>query len=273
MRIAVFHTMAGIAVLTVIMCFAIFWHMFIVDTQETNSFKSVLSGNFVFIAHGLGGIDGKSITNSREAFEKSYQSGKRVVEADLMFTADGELVAFHEGIEQWFGWKKKIYEMRADEFLREKLFGKFSTMTFENLLSLLEDHSDVWLIIDTKDNFDKSLTEMVRLVNIHNPDLLKRIIPQVYREDDVNFIQKEYPQIKEVIMALYRVDYDDERVIQLVVTYPEIIAISMSQERFSEDLVSRLGEKGVVPLVHTINDEDAIERYSRLGVGGVYTDK
>jgi len=274
MRTVVSYAMAGATVLLVaIFSFTFFhWKLFFWGAGSV-PFQSVLHDRFVLIAHGLGGIDGKSILNAREAFEGSYQRGKRVFETDLMFTEDGVLVAFHEGIENWFGWDKKIGEMKAEEFLGKKLFGKYSTMTFDDLLSLMEKYPDVWLVIDTKDDFSRSMSGIVRVVDAHNPDLLRRIVPQVYREEDIKFLRTDYPQIREAILTLYRVDYKDERVLQLATMYPEIVAVSMSLERFSERLVTGLKEKGTTALVHTVNDEKEIERYARLGVGGVFTDK
>ncbi|OKP95063.1 glycerophosphodiester phosphodiesterase family protein [Paenibacillus sp. P46E] len=48
------------------------------------------------VAHTMGGINGHTYTNTVEAFAANYEQGSRVFEADLLLTADDQLVARHE---------------------------------------------------------------------------------------------------------------------------------------------------------------------------------
>lgn len=48
-----------------------------------------------YIAHALGGIDGKAYTNSPQALEYNYKKGFKVFELDLDFSSDDELIAWH----------------------------------------------------------------------------------------------------------------------------------------------------------------------------------
>ena len=50
---------------------------------------------YKYIAHALGGVGGKTYTNSIQAFEHNYNKGFKVFEVDLDFTSDDELIAWH----------------------------------------------------------------------------------------------------------------------------------------------------------------------------------
>lgn len=49
-----------------------------------------------FIAHALGGIDGKKYTNSLEALNEGYDNGIKLFEVDLSMTSDNVMVARHD---------------------------------------------------------------------------------------------------------------------------------------------------------------------------------
>lgn len=50
---------------------------------------------YKYVAHALGGVGGKTYTNSPQALEHNYNKGFRVFEVDLDLSSDDELIAWH----------------------------------------------------------------------------------------------------------------------------------------------------------------------------------
>lgn len=222
------------------------------------------------VAHALGGIDGISYTNSLEAFHFNYKRGKRLFEVDLSLTSDGHLVCFHNGWESMLGLEKSIKETRLDEFLKLKVVDKYTPLSLEQLLLLMQNYKDMYLITDTKDDIEISFRQIVDLAKNIDPSLLGRIIPQIYNETDFSKVLKYY-NFPTVIYTLYRTSAPDEEVINFV-KQNKIDAVTMSTGRFSEKFVRALAENNIISFVHTVNDPDKIEDYRSKGVYGFYVD-
>lgn len=81
---------------------------------------------FGFVAHALGEIDGESYTNSRQAFERSYERGFRVFEADLVQLADGTVWTVHDNYEERYGLSDRFDRLTAEDLEHAKLDGMFA---------------------------------------------------------------------------------------------------------------------------------------------------
>jgi len=113
-----------------------------------------------FIAHALGGIEGFAYTNSKEAFIKNYAAGHRVFEVDMIFTADERLVCSHD-------WNTYGSPPNHLEFLNTKIQGKFTPLALMDVLVLLCDYPDAYLVTDTKTGVSgiKSWTQGIALTD------------------------------------------------------------------------------------------------------------
>lgn len=94
------------------------------EKEFMNSYKKIINSNN-YIAHALGGIDGQTYTNSKEAIENSYNKGVRLFEVDVKLTSDNKLVCVH-------GWSKKDYEEKLGITYNEEN----SIMSYEQLKNL-----------------------------------------------------------------------------------------------------------------------------------------
>ena len=101
------------------------------------------------IAHAGGAIDGKVYTNSREAIEGSIKAGRKYVEIDLIKTSDGEYIAGHdwERINEMTG-RKGDKPLSKQEFLSSKLYGKYTTMSIDDVAELMEKYPDWIMVVD-----------------------------------------------------------------------------------------------------------------------------
>ena len=140
--------------------------------------------NYKTIAHALGGINDKTYLNSKESFLAAYQMGCRLFEVDLTKTSDNVWVCRHswnQSLGQWEGEDKQV--LSSEEFLSRPLFGKYTPMTFEDLLILLNDYPDAFVMLDSKQyslrNYQKTLEDYADYMELAQgvgvPDVMKQI--------------------------------------------------------------------------------------------------
>ena len=233
-----------------------------------------------FIAHACGAIDGVAMTNSIEALNTNYDNGCRVFEVDLIDTTDGVLVCWHG----WSGAKiqsivpEEYYgrPLDSNEFSQMPIAGQYHTMTFEYLANFMSEHEDVYIITDTKSPDEELIRErfgqIISTASQINPEILDRLIPQIYNEDMLGIINEMYSW-KSIIYTLYLIPEGT--------TYGEIIdfadsngirVITCPEYTLYDGFIDELDSLGIYVYLHTFNDIEEVERYSAEGVHGFYTD-
>ncbi len=228
----------------------------------------------VLFAHALGGIEGHTYTNSLEVLEHNLELGAQFFEVDFSFTADGDLVCFHRGLESRIGLMKPVEDVSTGEFLSHTFDGRFTLIDLRTLLSIMEDEPQMYLITDTKDDFDASLRQIAEVAASIDPQLIRRIIPQFYFADqwlDVARIEAQYGPFATVIFTLYRTGISDDGVIATVIE-GNVPVVTMSTSRWDPYLVRSLTGMGVRTMVHTVNGRHTVEAWLDRGFRGVYTD-
>lgn len=255
--------------------------------EDENSIKEVEEEQSVLadipqVAHGLGFIDGHYVTNTTEAFEENYKRGFRVFEVDLIMTSDNRLIARHDwtlGHYGWLGQEAPAVEepLSFDKVMDLKIHGEYNAPSWEQLLEIMQKYPDVYFVTDTKDkdeaNVRKSFSYIVETTKEVDPSLLDRIIPQIYDQPMLGYINS-YHVFNEVIYTLYHHTNEDiptpaelsEWCVQNHVT-----AVAGLPFRLTEEMQSALNEKNIVMYTHTINDPEEAEAFRMRGIG-VYTD-
>ncbi len=239
------------------------------------------------VAHALGGIDGNTYTNSKEALLENYSLGHRVFEADFSWTTDGILVARHD-------WRLLLYDQLqqarpkgwedADKLIEVpislnqhsdlKIHNEYDSLSFSELVELLVEYEDIYLVTDTKgtevEEVQKAFNQIVEIANQIETDVLKRIIPQVYNQEMYYTINDIY-QFDDYIYTLYMSPDNDREVVEFS-RNANITAVTVSKNRVSENLVNDLSRYNIPVFVHTINGVEDEMQLKHLGVHGVYTD-
>lgn len=246
--------------------------------QQTEGFKA-----HHMIAHAMGGISGQPYTNSYEAFIANYEKGIRVFEADFLLSADDDLIARHEWGESFTkmmgqedGLQPERYGavLKSEEFKAAKIMGRYEPMNWDDVLDLMEDYPDMYLVTDTKqitpEEIDRIFTKIVDGAKQRNPEILERIVPQIYNHPMWDQIQAIYP-FESMIFTLYQTHESDEEVINFA-KEKGLAAITMSEARANKKLVSELNKLGIPSYVHTINDVKKVQNFKNMGVYGFYTD-
>ena len=107
------------------------------------------------IAHGMGVAPGQEAgstpLNCLEGFEAQYAAGVRVFEVDLRLTRDGKVVLRHD----WWhsDWQEGISWTlipTREDFVSKSILGKYTPLSFQDLLRLMERYPDICIITDTK---------------------------------------------------------------------------------------------------------------------------
>lgn len=239
---------------------------------------------YPYIAHAFGGINGDTYTNSLEAFLENYKAGHRVFEVDFTFTSDHKLVALHDWSENttinvcgFHIAKDKIGEaLTEEEFLNMKVKDKYTTLSFDNIVEILQEYPDIYIVTDTKETQEELISEqfqyMVNTAKKTDISILNRIIPQIYNEKMYETIMSIY-EWKSIIYTLYNqginfspknvVDFSYKNGIKVITTYT-----ARAHDLFLEELLKRQR----IIYMHTYNTEKETAYWKGRGVYGFYTD-
>lgn len=226
----------------------------------------------VLISHALGGIDGKAYTNSREAMELAYENGLRVFEADIQ-VLDGDIVLMHDfaAVEESCGLDG---DFGSDEYLASRIYGKYTPMSWQDVLSFMAEHPDVYLVTDTKYNQQPYMSYAISALTVqtceYDASLLDRMIVQIYSRQMLDIVMDIYP-FRSIIYTLYLSEDSNETVAEFC-TLSGVRVVTMSVTRHSQELVDLLETVDVHSLLHTINDPQQAELLLDSGITGLYTD-
>ncbi len=163
------------------------------------------------------------------------------------------------------------HQMTVGEFLRERRFGKYTSMSLHDLIDIMAGHPDIVMVLDAK----MSEPEMIELYaevaeKSSTVDVRRRIIPQFYRDHQYQKI--ESLGFEEYWHTLYRESPNkvSPSAIRQFVQANEKIAVIVHFHHLTGDLRSLTDDFNVV--LHTVNDTSAIRDYLSQGYRGVMTD-
>lgn len=183
------------------------------------------------IAHGGGGIDGKTCTDSREAIELAYSNGTRMFDIDILETIDHVWVCRHgwlDNLEQdarfragetrTFQWdiEQLRYNLQPENakrldyrsFMQTKPYHKYTPITLNDFIAFMKKHDDVWLIADlgysVADKYKKLYNSMLKNLSF---DVKQRIVVTFNLYEDAAKIRKISPNVK---LQLKRYGMKDE---------------------------------------------------------------
>lgn len=231
------------------------------------------------IAHAMGIIDDTDYTNSLEAFERNYELGNRVFEVDFRTTIDDKLVAVHDWNQGYQEGIDSEHVPTEECFTSTLILGKYTPLTLENILILMKDYEDIYIVTDTKSrNIEKEkkiFEEIYRIaINTGTTEVLDRIIVQIYNDEMLETVREIY-DFPSIIYTLY-LDWDGE--IENFVHYcrfcknNNIKNITMWNYFATPEILSIANDFNINIYVHTVNDKKEAQELMNHGVKGVYTD-
>lgn len=233
------------------------------------------------VSHGMGSIDGLTTPNCLESFLIQYAAGVRVFEVDLRLTRDAKTVLRHD----WWSARQDgidwVHIPTREKFVSEKILDKYTPLSFQDLLLLMEAYPDICIITDTKFTesdvftiqFDSMLADARELGLTY---LFDRIVVQVYSGNMRTGLHNIYP-FPHYIYTLYQ----DSEFKGTVESFREraaycakhgIEGITMDKYWWKPAFASIADEYGIQVYVHTVNDAASAKTLLAAGCDGVYSD-
>lgn len=231
-----------------------------------------------YIAHALGGIDGLDYTNSKEALEYSYSKGFHLIEVDLSYTSDGQLVCRHNWNDDMGDGYSKDNIPDYETFMSGKVYGEYTTLDIKDIIQFAMEHSDVYFVLDIKSR-NVDITDTLKLVEetaktMEFDNLNEQFIIQFYDQEDYAKITEQF-SFKNYIFSLYRIKSEiEEKGVTDIATFCEendIKVVTIPKKYATKEICNELKEKGITVYAYTV---DSMKRSIQLrleGVDGIYT--
>lgn len=158
-----------------------------------------------YIAHAGGSPYGlnqlPSYTNSRQAFDVSYQNGFRAFEFDLITLGDGTVVLAHDYHEDRYGLNEAFGDSTRADVEGRKYDGLFEVLFADDLIQIMVEHPDVWIILDSKWDHEIIAQKLVDLAP--NDQVRDRLVPHLASAEHVEALKAIY-DFPEKMIAVYR---------------------------------------------------------------------
>lgn len=226
-----------------------------------------------YIAHACGGIGEATYTNSREAFIHNYELGQRVFEIDFNLAQDGVLIASHEESD-WRNMTGTDLPYTSKNFNRLPLLGQYESLSVSDVVELMAGYPDAYVITDTKATTKEetmlSFGQLVHCAKQTHPEVLSRIIPQIYSEEMLPWVSTVYP-FDSVIFTLYQVKWTPESILDFCMN-SGVRFITLPRDLVTEEAIRLWDTLGIRVGVHTVNDSEEAQRLFEMGVDMLYTD-
>lgn len=219
------------------------------------------------VYHAGGGIEGITYTNSREAVEENLPKGN-VLELDFFYTSDQHLVCIHS----WDYITGSQEPMTAEEYRNYKIYGKYTTMDASDVVELMKNNPELYVIIDTKEADSVSvIRELINLAG-DRTDVVDRYIIQLYDRGIKAQLMEIYPFAQDnFLFTCYKYGDNSAQILQICME-EEISVVTVGHNIWSADIIELFTGKGILIFEHTINRPDIMKNALERGVYGIYTD-
>jgi len=131
--------------------------------------------------HAMGIIDDIKFTNSLEAFNATYAKGIKVFECDITKDKNNVFYLCHGRTpirnifrvkgDTWYRIMKNEFNtldeigfpVSFEQYSKEKIYGRYTPLTVEDLIGLMETHPDISLIVDAKTDMESIFLKLASL--------------------------------------------------------------------------------------------------------------
>lgn len=216
-----------------------------------------------FIAHGGGGIDGRTYTNSLEAVNLAIHRGYRMIELDLQVTTDGSVVAAHD----WKSFRQRTGDrpeavsdapMSLAEFRTRKIDGRYTPITEETIRRLFRKHPELILVTDKIRDFPRLVKAL---------PFQERVIVEVFSAHDVALAKADG-----VVNPMLSVGNPETSLDQVLRQPVRHVAISLAALRRCPGAARAIRESGRQVFLFTTDDADFMARHAGIRVSAFYSD-
>lgn len=226
------------------------------------------------IAHGMGGIEGVPVTNSREAFVHNYAVGYRVFEVDFEVTSDGYVVARHN-------WERPAdpgHTTPGDgiptlaQYRESVIRGEYSPLALDDVLAFMRRYPDIYIMTDIKPrDLDEQMGALDGISEALGSDkaLRERFIVQIYDGSELDYVRSK--GFREVVYTFYRLRTTPEAALDFC-QREGVRFVTIPKKRATAAFVRDVRDRGLWCAVHTVNDAREARSLRALGVTHLYSD-
>jgi glycerophosphoryl diester phosphodiesterase len=218
-----------------------------------------------------------TIANSHQGLTRKYLYGHTLFETDLVWTADGHLVATHD-LNAWtedFVYEGEVPHPTLEQYQDATMCYGLTQMTIPSLNRWLRNHPGAYIVTDIKWRNPEGMEYLVSV----DPELArKRYIPQLMSFSDYEIAHEL--GFERVILTLYQLNEEerkDSAIIEFAKSH-DLYALTMPLERAQTTSLARTlqQELGLHVYVHPFgfggrDYNDWLREYSEKGVSGFYT--
>lgn len=216
-----------------------------------------------FIAHGGGGIDDKTYTDSMEAVASSISRGYRMIELDLLVTTDGFIVAAHD----WKSFRRRTghapdaindQPLSLAEFRSKKIDGRYTPIDEETIRATFQKHPDLILVTDKIRDFSR----LVRAFPFQ-----ERVIVEVFSPQEV--LRAKVSGIINPMLSVGNLEASLGLILEQPVRH---VALSTGELLRCPGAARKIIESGRSVFVFSSDDASLIENHIGTHVSAFYTD-
>lgn len=240
------------------------------------------------IGHGGGGIDGRTYTNSLEAWNYAYSRGNRVMDADLTFTTDGEIVLLHNwhdnleqtsvsmlGSETYMDKNGHIQYLQKgnsridfETFMKRKIYRLYTPMSCETMLQYMQIHPDLYVAADMKDDVIKSYRYIVeKAKEMHVDSVLNRIIVNVYDFSKYDEVMEIYP-FRNITARQHYVHPNNYYELAESCLKHNVHVVNVSACYAEDEGIKLLQSKGIHVIIAVVDYISDMQEFRKLGFTG-----
>lgn len=215
--------------------------------------------------------------NTIEAFEKAVDAGCRVIELDVMFSKDREVVVIHdENLDRTTNGKGAVSDLTLSElknldagswFNEKFLKCKIPTLSevFESVgsktLVNVEIKPECYEENSSLETIEKKVLRLIGSLNMNG-----RVIISSFNGKIIRRIKELNPSI-ETAFIFEEVPDDLDEIVET-----GIFSVHIGQKSVKKEFVERMHEKGLKVFVWTVNSVDVFNELVGNGVDGIFTD-
>ena len=236
--------------------------------------KTIASNNYM--AHALGGVDGKTYLNSLESLNNSKKKGFKLFEVDIKLTSDNKIVCLHDWNQG--GYKKLGIKynknnpiMSYEQFMDIKIQKEYTPIDFKTIIDFIKANNDVYFMIDIgSQNYEYTYNIYKRIVEYANKDekILNHLIVGGHNTEMMKAVLENYDfKIKNLYWANKKnrkdKNIDTKEAFLYYCQKNKITSLSTSVSTFNEEesTIKYFRTNGLLVYVFTENSKQKAEEY------------
>ncbi len=154
-------------------------------------------------------------------------------------------------------------------FRNTPLFSDYTPLDCRDVVDLLAEYPDIYIITDTKYSDElsvyKQFSQIVDHAKKRDPEVLKRIIPQIYTEQMLDYVMNVH-HFDSVIFTLYQISWDSEEIAKNC-TRSGVRFITVAADLLDQQTIDTWKSVGIRIAAHTVNEPE--EAADLLEMGGI----